>query len=321
MALADADRLAPGAHDHKPRLYAPASRHRLHAVLVFVGLSLASSAAAEAQTSGDSALVPNRAFFTGIGGSSNFVNLGTQNVYAIGTSDNYEDSALVSSGTAAGPGTVSLNSPRTVSPTWEVGYFQHFGDSALLWGAKLSYSDLHARATSEDANIPQFGSFTYTASHAVVPFSGDAVVNSYQAEANSRVALMPFIGRSFDHGFVYLGAGGTLTETQTSLDGLVGYAVINGVNTNVSGAPQNFTSSGWVMGAGLTAGGTYFLGHGWFIDVDYTFAKTAAQIGNYSSDFVNSSSNPGVTTIGTLVGQSSENVLTNSITLTIDKAF
>ncbi len=93
------------------------------------------------------------------------------------------------------------------------------------------------------------------------------------------------------------------------------------MNTNVSGAPQSFSSSGWVLGAGLTAGGTYILGRGWFLDLDYTFAKTATQIGTYSSDFVNSSSTPGVTTIGTLVGQSSENIVTDSITLTINKAF
>jgi hypothetical protein len=285
------------------------------------GLLLCISTPAWAQTAGGNDLVPNRAFFGGLGASYNAVNFGTQNIYAIGTSDNYQSTTLVSYGTAAGPGTVSLSSPSTASPRIELGYFQDFGSGPWLWGAKFSYSDLRASATATDVSIPQYGSFTYTASHEVVPFTGDAVVNSYQTEVNSRFAFMPFIGRSFGPGFVYLGAGGTMTEAQTSLNGLVGYAVINGVNTNVSGAPQNFASTGWVLGAGLVVGGTYFLGHGWFADLDYSFAKTAAQIGRYQSDFVNSSSTPGVTTVGTLVGQSSESVVTNSVTLTIDKAF
>jgi hypothetical protein len=296
-------------------------RRMIRTALAGLALCLAWALPARAQTATEGELVPNRAFFAGLGPSYNAVNFGTQNIYAIGTSDNYEDGTLVSYGTAAGPGTVSLSSPSTASPLLELGYFQHFSDSAWLWGAKFSYSDLRASATSADVSIPQYGSFTYTGSHAVVPFTGDAVVNSYETEVNSRFAFMPFIGRSFGKGFVYLGAGGTMSEVQTSLNGLVGYAVINGVNTNVSGAPQNFASSGFVLGAGLVVGGTYFLGQGWFVDVDYSFAKTAAQIGRYQSNFVNSSTTPGVTTVGTLVGQSSETVVTNSVTITIDKSF
>ena len=321
MSRPDADPIAVPVDGASLGRSAPRRLRWIGASLVWLCVCIGPTLPAEAQSAGASSLVPDRAFFAGLGASYNMVNLGTQNIYAVGTSDNYQSGTLVSSGTAAGPGTVSLGSLGTASPLVQLGYFQHFAGSAWLWGAKFSYTDLRARATSNDADIPQYGSFTYTASHAVVPFTGDAVVNSYQSEANSRFTLMPFIGRSFGRGFVYLGAGGTLTETQTILDGLVGYAVINGVNTNVSGAPQNFASSGWVLGAGLTTGGTYFLSHGWFLNLDYTFSKTAAQTGNYSSDFVNSSSTPGVTTEGTLVGTSSENVLTNSITLTIDKAF
>ena len=132
---------------------------------------------------------------------------------------------------------------------------------------------------------------------------------------------MPFIGRSFGSGFVYAGAGATLSETETHLTGLVGYAVINGVNLNVSGAPQNFSSSGWVLGGAATVGGTYFLSPSWFLDLDYVFSKTASQIGNYSSTFVNSASTPGVTTVGTLEGNSSENIVTQSVTFTINRAF
>lgn len=264
---------------------------------------------------------PDHAFFGGVGASYNHTNFGTQDIYAVGTSDNYSNGQLVSSGTAAGPGTVSLSSPSSASPNVQLGYFQHFTNSPWLWGAKFSYTDLFASATEGDVGIPQAGAFTYTDGHATVPFTGVAVVNSYKTQANSRFSLMPFVGRSFGKGFVYIGMGATLTQTKTDLNGLVGYAEINGVNTNVSGAPQNFSSSGWILGGAVDLGVTYFLTPTWFVDLDYTAAKTATQTGNYSSTFVNSTTNPGVTTDGTLVGSSSENIVTQSVTITFNKAF
>ena len=134
---------------------------------------------AMAQTSDQTTGSPNQAFFAGAGAGYNSVNFGTQNIYAVGTSDNYSDGSLVSSGTAAGPGTVSLSSTSTASPNVQLGYFQHFAGSAWLWGAKFAYTDLLASASAGNVGIPQAGSFTYTASHEVVPFTGVAVVNSY----------------------------------------------------------------------------------------------------------------------------------------------
>ena len=259
---------------------------------------------AVAQPATDNADIPNGTFYVGFGANYNAINFGTQNIYAVGTSDNYEHGSQVSSGTAAGPGTVSMPFQSTGTASVQLGYFQHFSDSDWLWGAKFSYSDLRASSTTEGVDVPQAGAF-----------------NSYQTSITSQLSLIPFIGRSFGRGFVYAGAGATLSETQTHLNGLVGYAVINGVNTNVSGAPQNFSSSGWVLGGAATVGGTYFLSSSWFLDLDYVFSKTAAQRGNYSSTFVNSTTTPGVTTVGTLVGDSSENIVTQSVTITINKAF
>jgi opacity protein-like surface antigen len=92
---------------------------------------------------------------------------------------------------------------------------------------------------------------------------------------------MPFIGYSFEKGFVYLGGGPTGSNTQTNIRSLVGFADINGVPTDISGAPQDFTGSGWVAGGAGTVGGTYFLSHSWFIDIAYTYARTTDQTFNY----------------------------------------
>lgn len=97
--------------------------------------------------------------------------------------------------------------------------------------------------------LPQAGSFTYTDTGEVDPFLGNAVVRDYTTTITHQMALTPFVGRSFARGFAYLGAGPTLSRTQTDLDGLVGFADINGDRQDISGAPQNFSSSDWVWGA------------------------------------------------------------------------
>jgi hypothetical protein len=65
---------------------------------------------------------------------------------------------------------------------------------------------------------------------------------SNETSINHQVALMPLIGRSFERSFVYFGAGPTLSQTESHLNGVIGFADINGTHTNVSGAAQNWTA-------------------------------------------------------------------------------
>ena len=99
------------------------------------------------------------------------------------------------------------------------------------------------------------------------------------------MALMPFIGRSFADGFIYTGAGPTLSRTHTNLNSLVGFADINGRPTDVSGTPVDFSGSGWVYGGAVMAGATYFFDSSWFLDISYTYAMTNTQTFNYLRHF------------------------------------
>lgn len=265
--------------------------------------------------------VPNRAFFGGFGFGIIGVDFGHQSIDAIGTSRNDAGSSLVSIGTAWGSGSVDPATSVTVSPEFRLGYYRHFGASPWLWGLKVSYADLLAETTKDDVGIAQGGVTVYAGSQQLVPFTSVAVVNSYRLQANSRFGAMPFIGRTLGPGFLYLGLGGTMTHVTTQLNGLVGYAEPGGQTVDVSGAPQNLAGSGWVLGAGVTLGGTYFVTHDWFLDIACSFAETAAQVGRYMSSFTNAAAGPGATTTGTLYGQSSERIITNSITLTVNRAF
>ncbi|WP_431281455.1 hypothetical protein ACQW02_18875 [Humitalea sp. 24SJ18S-53] len=246
---------------------------------------------------------------------------GDQDVYAVGTSDVYQHGALVSRGTAAGPATVPMGRQTDFAPSVQAGYFRHFNDSRWIWGGKASYSNLASSDTVTDARLPQAGSFTYTASGITVPFTGNAIVQSYETTINQQIAAIPFIGRSYDRGFFYLGAGPTLSETRTNLNGLVGFADINGQRSDVSGAPQNFSTTGWTYGAAAVVGATYFITPSWFVDFNYIFSATNMAKGNYSSTFTNPNGVNGSLTSGTLVGNSSGSLTTQGVQLTINLAF
>jgi hypothetical protein len=90
--------------------------------------------------------VPNSAFFLGLGASANWIHFTDQHVYAIGTSNVYTDGILSASGSAQGPTNIGMGGRFPFAPSFQGGYFQRFGASDWLWGARfvlqLSGSDL-----------------------------------------------------------------------------------------------------------------------------------------------------------------------------------
>ena len=68
--------------------------HKIHAVLLAAFTAVAP--AASAQT------LPSAVFYAGIGGANVDADFGTQDVYAVGTSQVFENGVLVATGEAAG---------------------------------------------------------------------------------------------------------------------------------------------------------------------------------------------------------------------------
>ena len=170
-------------------------------------------------------IVPNSAFFLGLGASANWTNFGHQHVYAIGTSNVFTDGVLSASGSAQGPTNIHMEDRFAFAPSFQGGYFQRFGASDWLWGAKLSYNYLGATSTNYNSIIPQFGTYTTIANPTPVPFSGPAYVRAAQTSLLQEIDLIPFLGHVFGQSYVYAGGGPTLSQTRTRLNGLVGFAL------------------------------------------------------------------------------------------------
>jgi opacity protein-like surface antigen len=180
-------------------------------------------------------------------------------------------------------------------------------------GGKFSYSYLDSSSSSSTFLIPQYGSFDGT------PFTRNAVTRSFQATVDQQIALIPYLGYSFEKSFIYFGGGPTLTRVKTEVNDLVGFADINGVRTDISGPAQSFSSSEWVYGGAITMGTTYFLDQSWFVDINYTFSATQNSTANYYSTFDHVD---GSTTYkGELIGSSEGSTTTQSVGVSINKAF
>ncbi|CAN5819345.1 hypothetical protein BH11PSE3_BH11PSE3_37940 [soil metagenome] len=260
--------------------------------------------------------VPNSAFFAGVGGSYNFVTYGNQWIYNKGISQTFQNGVQTSSGTASGPATTTIQNQTTFAPVAQAGYFSHFAGSPWMWGGKFSYSYLASTAVNRNISIPQAGTSTAN----VGGFSGHSVTGAYRIAVYNQTSLMPLVGRSFEKSFFYVGAGPTLSQVKTQLNNVVGYANFSPtVLTNVSGANQSFSNDQWRLGVGATAGVTYFVTPQWFVDLSYSASMPNASLTQITSPF----NNPGTPNSfrGTLIGAYTANVMTQAITITINRAF
>lgn len=105
----------------------------------------------------------------------------------------------------------------------------------------------------------------------------------------------------------------------SNVDNAIGFADVNGVHMNITGTPASFSSSNWAWGGGAQVGMTYFLDRSWFLDFNYTYARTGQFTDNYTRPFTSTSN--GYTTTGTAYLTAADRVTTQSVAVSINTAF
>ncbi|CAN1489006.1 COG3637 Opacity protein and related surface antigens [Methylophilaceae bacterium] len=280
--------------------------------------SMASYAVLANAESEPTSLVPNAGAYLGFGFNAHSTRFNDQDVTATGTSvvTNSTTHAAVSSGTAGGPAVgIDLNTVNAYAPSIQAGYFEKWQNSNYLWGSKFTYSYLGgSTATNDFIRIPQYGAYANG-----TPFTGNAIASSYQKTIKHQMSLIPYLGQAFERSTVYLGAGPTLSQVNTKINNLVGFADLNGVRTDISGVAQNFSDTQWVIGATAMLGGSYYLNNTLFLDINYSYSMTKNKTSNYYSTFHNVSS-PN-TYDGELIGSSTGTATVQSIGISINKLF
>jgi hypothetical protein len=116
-----------------------------------------------------------------------------------------------------------------------------------------------------------------------------------------------------------VGSWPSLFGTKTTIRDAVGYAVIGGRTVSVTGAPMNFSSEDWVWGGAAQVGATYFVGPRWFLDLNYTYARSEEYTVKYSQSFTNR--NGPLTSEGTANLIAHQQLTTQSIVLTLNRMF
>jgi len=144
-------------------------------------------------------------------------------------------------------------------------------------------------------------------------------INPADINLKHQLALMPTIGRTFGPVTIYLGGGPALFDAETTFSNAVGYALINGQLVSVTGAPLNASNDNWVWGGVAQVGATYALPAHWFLDLGYTYARSASFHIQDSFSFTNQ--NGPLTSSGTAYLNAQERITNQSVVLTINRQF
>lgn len=273
--------------------------------------------------SADKSIVPQSAFFGGLGGGWSSGSFGNQDVYGKGTSYSPPYGLHTAQvGSAAGSTGLELNSQSALAPMIQAGYFQHFSGSQWMGGGKLSYSYLGIGSANSQQQIPQAGGFTEDGTY--TPFTGNYLVQSYRQTINQQISLIPLIGRSFERSYVYLGVGPTTVQTKTSIENITGFesvAVIPTTPTGI-GLGEKYSTTQWLFGGVAMLGATYFIDPTWFMDISYTYSMTGTKTSRWGGPWTDTDiARSYVSRSGTNTGTSSGSVNIQALVITINKAF
>lgn len=196
-------------------------------------------------------------------------------------------------------------SQYSISEEVHVGYFKHLPCSEWLWGVKLAYQYLQNNSSDKTLYL-DFDNAANT---------HNQVVADLETDIDHVFSGLVFFGRSYSHGFTYLGIGPVLFDANNTINNLYddhsGYYI---------GRLEDLDSSSrWIWGGMVQVGINYYLNANWYFDLNYTYALSGRTDINNSGNFTPTINN-GLNS-GTLTINNSERINSQAIIVSINKVF
>ena len=225
---------------------------------------------------------------------------------------------LVAQGQEGGPFFPFNRNKSGFAPDVQLGYTVPFAGGDWLAGLKFTYK--YANIDSqEDVNIPQTGTGTiFTVPPTSIPITG-FVLGPAEINLKHQLALIATIGRSFGNVALYAGGGPALFGVETNFINGIPFANLpNGLPFPAS-VPLTALNDNWVWGGAAQVGAKYAFASGWFLDLNYTYARSA----NFTienPEFVHNQIGP-LMISGPAVLNTHEQVTNQSVILTLNYRF
>jgi opacity protein-like surface antigen len=258
-------------------------------------------------------------FYFGAGGSFNWSRLDQALQGVSGVQDIKIGQVLVAQAQESGPFFAFNRHKSGFAPEVQLGYIVPFAGGD--WQAGLKFSYKYANLNSKkNVSVPQSGTLTTVVGPPTTEnITGFVQIDSAEIDLKHQLALMATIGRAFDKFTIYAGGGPALFGVETKLLNGTAFAIIRGDVINASGAPISFTNNNWEWGGAAQVGATYALAPGWFLDLAYTYARSASFKIENSACFANQTGPLASSGCGDVNAR--ERVINQSVMLTLNRQF
>jgi opacity protein-like surface antigen len=214
-------------------------------------------------------------FYVGVGGSFNWSHFDQSLQGVSGTINVTTGPVLVAQGQEGGPFFDFNRNKSGFAPDVQVGYMLPFPGGDWLAGLKFTYK--YANVDSkENVIIPQTGTGTILVgpqAPSTGPITG-FVRGLAQIHLKHQLALVATIGRAFGNVRVYAGGGPALFGLETNFFNGVPFATST-QGTFPTSVPLTILNDNWVWGGAAQVGAMYTFAPGWFLDLNYTYARSA----------------------------------------------
>jgi opacity protein-like surface antigen len=260
-------------------------------------------------------------FYVGAGGSYNWVHFDQSLQGISGLISVYDAGVLIAQGQEGGPFFDFDRNESGFAPDIQFGYMHPFAGGAWVAGLKFNYK--YANIDSkEKVSIPQNGTGTVLSgpnAGLTAPITGFVEISPAEINLKHQLSLIGTVGRAFGKFTVYGGVGPALFGVESNFIDAVPFATTSLNGTFPAGQPITTFNQNWVWGGAAQVGSTYSLGRGWFLDLGYTYARSA----NFKiKDSVNVyNKNGSLTVSGPAVLKARERVTNQSVTLTLNYRF